>query len=163
MIRDYITRPLLLMISCLVIGALTNIGFLREALSGARKLSIEERVEVATEASLPRIDLVEAAEAFMEGDVLFIDARDEGSFDAGHIPAAVNVPWEEAQYDYAIIDQKVPRGVPLITYCDGSDCESSILLGAALRELGYEDVRVFFGGWVEWEEAEYPIEEGFLE
>ncbi len=162
-IRDYGTRPFLLILVCLVLGAATNLNFVRAALSGDTKLSLEDRVKDADETALPRISLQEAGDAFIEGNVLFIDARDEASFDFGHIPAAVNIPWEEAQYDYSLIDRKVPRGLPIITYCDGTDCESSILLGTALRELGYEDVRVFFGGWVEWEEADYPIEEGFAE
>jgi 3-mercaptopyruvate sulfurtransferase SseA len=163
LIRDFGIRPLLLILVCLVLGVVTNMDFAWSALRGERKLSIEDRVAEAGETDLPRIGLEEAATAFIDGKTLFIDARDEDAFDAGHIPSAIDVPWEEAQYDYSLIDRKVPHGTPLITYCDGSDCDASILLGAALRELGYENVRVFFGGWVEWEEADYPIEEEFPE
>jgi 3-mercaptopyruvate sulfurtransferase SseA len=160
--RDYLLRPLFILVLCLFLGALSNLGLVRAVFSGEKKLSLKERVE-ATRESLPRISIDEASEAFMRGDVLFVDARDQSAFEAGHIPRAMNLPWEEAQYDDSLIVQTVPREMPVITYCDGSDCESSILLGGVMAGLGYEDVRVFFGGWVEWEEAGFPVEEGIYE
>jgi 3-mercaptopyruvate sulfurtransferase SseA len=160
--RDYLLRPLLILTACLVLGAVTNLGYVRAVASGEKKLSLSEKIE-ATRESVPRIELDEASEAFMRGDVLFVDARDRHAFDAGHIPGAVNVSWEEAQYDDSLIVAAIPRERPVITYCDGSDCESSILLGGAMAGLGYTDVQVFFGGWVEWEEAGFPVEEGMYE
>lgn len=160
--RDYIVRPFFILLACLAAGALSNAGFVRAVLSGEKKLSLREKVE-ASEASLPRIGIDEASEAFAQSDALFVDARDREAFDAGHIPGAVNLPWEEAQYDDSLILKAVPKDTPVITYCDGSDCESSILLGGAMAGLGYRDVKVFFGGWVEWEEAGFPVEEGAYE
>ena len=34
----------------------------------------------------------------------------------------------------------------------------SILLGNLLFEDGYKQVYVFFGGWVDWTNADYPVE-----
>ncbi len=160
--RDYIKKPIVIILLSLLLGVLTNLDFMKDALSGESKLTIEEKVEEIG-ASLTRITLDQASEDFMEGEALFVDARDPDSFDAGHIPGAINVSWEDMQYNETLILEQVPKGVPVITYCDGSDCQASLLLAGAMKELGYEDVRVFFGGWVEWEDAEYPIEEGSYE
>jgi 3-mercaptopyruvate sulfurtransferase SseA len=160
--RDYLLRPLLILFFSLIIGAVTNLGYVRAVVSGEKKLSLSEKVE-ATRENLPRIEIDEASEAFMRGDVLFVDARDREAYDAGHIPGAVHVSWEEAQYDDSVIVAAIPREQPVITYCDGSDCDASILLGGAMAELGYTNVKVFFGGWVEWEDAGFPVEEGEYE
>jgi len=156
---DFIKKPLILIIVSLTLGTLSNLGFVKAALEGDMKLTIEEKVENAA-AGLTRISIDEASTAFMEDTALFIDARDRDAYDAGHIPGAINIPWEEIQYDNSMISDLISPGSGLITYCDGSDCESSILLAGILAEMGFEGVRVFFGGWVEWEDAEYPVEEG---
>jgi rhodanese-related sulfurtransferase len=155
----YIKKPVFLLALSLILGTLTNFDFVKATLRGEKKFTIEDKVEDIS-SDFERISIDEAAEIFIKDKAVFIDARDQDSYEFGHIPGAINVPWEEAQYDDSIIAKLVPPGFPLITYCDGSDCESSILLAGAMAKLGLDDVRVFFGGWVEWEEAEYPIEEG---
>jgi len=158
-LRDYLKRPAVLIAASLALGVLTNLGFVKEVVEGGKKLTIDEVAEEAS-SRLPSIHIDEAAEAFMNGDALFVDARDSDSYESGHIPGAINVPWEEVQYDPTSIRDIVPVGLPVITYCDGTDCKASILLAAAMADLGYDDIRVFFGGWVEWEEAGFPVEEG---
>ncbi|MFQ6104836.1 MAG: rhodanese-like domain-containing protein [Candidatus Glassbacteria bacterium] len=159
---EYVKKPVLLLLVSLVMGILTNLDFVGAALRGEKKLTIDEKVEEVS-SSLPQVTLDEALDAYIKGEVVFIDARDEGSFEFGHIPGAINVPWEDVQNESSRILELVPTGMPLITYCDGSDCQSSILLAGELVKLGLDDVKVFFGGWVEWEEAQYPIEEGLYE
>ncbi len=44
----------------------------------------------------------------------------------------------------------------IVTYCSGTDCDLSVLLGNKLAEIGYKNVFVFFGGWLDWVEASYP-------
>jgi len=157
---DIIKKPLLLIFLSLVLGTLTNLEFVKASLRGEKKFTIEAKVEDAT-ARLTRITLDEASAAFMDESALFIDARERDLYDIGHIPGAINVPWEEIQYENSMIAELVPPGFELITYCDGSDCDASVLLAGVLVEKGFENVRVFFGGWVEWEDAAYPVEEGY--
>jgi rhodanese-related sulfurtransferase len=47
---------------------------------------------------------------------------------------------------------------PYIIYCAGTECDLSILLGNKLFELGYRQIYIFFGGWLDWQNANYPIE-----
>jgi rhodanese-related sulfurtransferase len=45
----------------------------------------------------------------------------------------------------------------IITYCSGFGCPDSFDLGVLLIELGYQDVRVFEGGYPEWRDAGLPV------
>jgi hydroxyacylglutathione hydrolase len=60
--------------------------------------------------------------------------------------------------DYKYLLDKIDKSQPVVTYCAGSDCDLSIVLGTALSDLGYKKIFVFFGGWNDWLEAKYPIE-----
>jgi len=46
----------------------------------------------------------------------------------------------------------------IIVYCGGEECDASTKLAEQLRQSGYANVRVFFGGWNEWVRAGYPVE-----
>lgn len=109
---------------------------------------------------LGEISLEEAWEAHQAGKALFLDARDPGSFAAGHLPGALNVPPPEADsFSQEILTLQEAGMVP-IAYCDGVDCPLSAELARALKELGLVGVRVLVNGWSRWREAGYPIEEG---
>lgn len=47
------------------------------------------------------------------GEVTLIDVRDAGSFSAGHIPGAINIPFGSVE---AAADS-IPKGKPIVTYC----------------------------------------------
>jgi rhodanese-related sulfurtransferase len=105
------------------------------------------------------IQLPEAVSLFEQQQALFIDARSPYDFARGHIRGAVNIPLHEVGMRGAAFDA-LPRDKVLITYCDGVECNSSIGLAAHLRELGFTGVRIFFGGWNEWQQQNLPSETG---
>jgi rhodanese-related sulfurtransferase len=90
-------------------------------------------------------------------DAIFIDARDYVEYEIGHISGAITLPYEEFE-KYKSVLQSISKDTPLVTYCDGADCDLSILLGDKLFEMGYKQVYIFFGGWIDWQENNYPIE-----
>jgi len=100
---------------------------------------------------------IEQAYALYKKNVIFIDARDEGDFLSGHITNAVNIPFDDFDNHQGKLEN-LPKEKPLVIYCAGTDCDLSILLGNLLFEQGYKQVYVFFGGWIEWSDANYPIE-----
>ena len=89
-------------------------------------------------------------------NVLFIDARDYVEFEIGHIHNAISLPYNDFD-DYKTILDTIPKSMPIIVYCDGKDCDLSILLGDKLFESGYKKVYIFFGGWLDWQMANYPV------
>ncbi len=93
---------------------------------------------------------------------LFIDARNEAHYAEGHIPGALLV-------DHYYKSQYLPDVLPIvecaekvIIYCNGGDCEDSVLVGVDLLEEGVPSAKIclFKGGWEAWEEAGLPVEPG---
>lgn len=109
---------------------------------------------------LREISLEEAWEVHQAGKALFLDARDPGSFAAGHLPGALNVPPPEADNFSREIFTLQGAGMVPIAYCDGVDCPLSAELARVLKELGVEGVRVLVNGWSRWREAGHLVEEG---
>lgn len=135
----------------LVTGICTNIPFVKRYLRGDYQkgfVSLEEY------SSITYITLPEAEELFSRGDIRFIDSRPAGLFRTGRIFGAVNVPYEEKE---TINQYQLSKEQTLVIYCDGDECQSSINLAKFLHELGYSDIKVFFGGWAEWEKAGLPV------
>jgi rhodanese-related sulfurtransferase len=93
-------------------------------------------------------------------NVLFIDAREPADYESAHIKNAVNLPFDHFDEYKHILDTINKDQTISYIYCGGTDCDLSILLGNLLFEMGYKNVYIFFGGWNEWIEANYPVENG---
>jgi rhodanese-related sulfurtransferase len=103
-----------------------------------------------------QIHLQEAFDLY-NGDVIFLDAREPEDYELGHIKNAVNIYADDFE-TYSGRLKKISPDEPVVTYCGGTDCDLSIVLGTKLSRLGYKKIFVFFGGWNEWTEAGYPTE-----
>ncbi len=103
------------------------------------------------------ITIGEAKSLFESGQALFIDTRSEFDFGMGHIAGATNLPLKSLHAGRTI-PQDYPRDKTLIAYCDGASCNSSIEVAALISEAGYTNVRIFFGGWEEWQSLNLPVE-----
>ena len=86
-------------------------------------------------------------------EVALIDARTPFEYAIGHIPGAINIPYDsdslEVLYESMGLHLK-----PIIVYCAGVHCNKAELLAERLRALGHRAVRVFAGGWEAWMEFE---------
>jgi rhodanese-related sulfurtransferase len=102
------------------------------------------------------ITLAQAYQLFNSG-VLFIDAREDYDFNEGHITSSINIPYYQFE-DHKNKLNDIKMDDPIVTYCSGTDCDLSILLGNQLASMGYKNVYIFFGGWPEWISANYPTE-----
>jgi len=83
-------------------------------------------------------------------DILWIDARKESEFAAGHFPGAIllnDERWGDLLFEHQDRLQAAV-GKPVVIYCDGSGCERSRHVAERLRELlGMEPVYVLRGDW----------------
>ncbi|MBT8378232.1 MAG: rhodanese-like domain-containing protein [Ignavibacteria bacterium] len=122
------------------------------------KIELEKNNEPElVEFEAPKNITLEQAFALFNDGVTFIDARDEPDYLAGYISGAINIPY----YDFENHKQKVEnlsKDKPLVIYCGGTDCDLSILLANQLSKDAYKQVYIFFGGWLEWLNANYPTE-----
>ena len=104
----------------------------------------------------PRLISLNQAYELYRDKILFVDARNPEEFEEGHIVGAINIPYftiDRYSERLAVID----KTEPLVTYCEGADCDMSIRLGNELFSKGFRKVFVFFGGWEEWSRANYPV------
>ena len=108
------------------------------------------RSGTAAKPAAPRVISYEEAKAlYDQGGILFVDARPPFDFGLGHIKGAINLPLKDFSEAGQILEL-MQKDQPLVTYCDGEDCNSSVMLAAKLDSSGYKNVTVFFGGWKEW-------------
>jgi rhodanese-related sulfurtransferase len=116
--------------------------------------------------------LQDRAEADVSGDearwlhqqgARFLDARRTAAFASGHIPGALGLPvWEDG------LDEKVAaldagtadRNLPVVIYCAGGGCEDSHLLARKLWMLGFKNLRIYAGGFPDWEARGWPVAKG---
>jgi len=108
----------------------------------------------------PVINLSEAMTAYNSGQAIFLDARTMEDYKAGHIKGAIQLYMEEFDIEYAEVKDQLPKDALIITYCGGDECELSLFLTRNLREQGYTNLKVFFGGWKEWVDAKLPVSTG---
>lgn len=81
------------------------------------------------------------------GQALIIDVREVAEYEAGHVPGAINIPIREVAKNLDLI----PADMPVVIYCASGHRASMAV--AALRMLGYDNVRGFPGGWKAWSDA----------
>ena len=118
--------------------------------------SIDNNVETG-ESVLVAISLEQAKNLF-EQDILFVDARDEKYYDAGHIQGALkNAFLMELIFN---IEKQQNKSDALVVYCGDPGCGDSEDLAYNLQDSGFTKIYVFKGGWLEWSNAGYPSETG---
>jgi len=69
----------------------------------------------------------------------------------------VNIPFEEYKKEKALDLIFLPPEGTVVVYCDGSECNSSLELAKVLHQKGLLDIKIFFGGWVEWTKEGLPV------
>ena len=107
--------------------------------------------------SPPLIHLNEAKSIYDSGEAIFIDARHTFDYKMGHVKGAINIPLVEYGGMKEVINA-IPKEKMIVVYCDGAECNSSIQFAVKLSEEGFSNVKIFFGGWREWEEKNLPTE-----
>jgi rhodanese-related sulfurtransferase len=97
----------------------------------------------------------ELLERARSSDVVILDTRPAGEYEAGHIAGAISVPVEELQKRL----RHLPRDKEFVAYCRGPYCvyadRAVELLRASRRRA-----RRMLDGFPEWQAAGYPIARG---
>lgn len=99
----------------------------------------------------------EVVAAIQQGATL-VDARKAEHFKEGRIPGAINVPSDEPG---SPLDELTARALPedpVIVYCGGEPCDDSKIVFERLKAYGYQNIRLYFGGWRDWTEANLDVE-----
>lgn len=112
------------------------------------------------------IDGREARQLFHESEsdrsIVFIDARDEEHYQAGHIPGA-------HEFDPYYPEKYLPEVLPvcqaaekIVVYCNGGDCDDSQNAALLLKGIGIstQKLLIYGGGITEWTNSSLPVETG---
>jgi rhodanese-related sulfurtransferase len=87
-----------------------------------------------------------------------VDALSPTSYAASRLPGAINMPPARV---VEIAPQRIPDlDTPIVVYCIGWDCDSSMLVGERLVEFGYRSVVHYREGKSGWAAAGLPLEGG---
>ena len=100
------------------------------------------------------ISIGKALEWEEAGGVIWLDARAEAKFAAGHIPGAILL--NEFDFNQQLMESfhlVANQDQPLVVYCGSHSCKASTKIANELRDKGFNDVYVLKGGWDAWREA----------
>jgi len=112
--------------------------------------------------SIPRVSAEELKQMIDKGeDLVTIDTRDGGSYDAGHIKGAINIYYNPTAdpMERQMMLIALPMDKLIVTYCDCTDDGNSAQLADEIYKLGYDrdKVKVLAGGSLRWIELKYPL------
>ena len=153
-IKKLVQQITLILLASLIIGLGINFSLIKKYLQGEFQQGFISSEEYP---SITFITLQEAEGLFSAGEALFIDSRPEEDFQAGHILGAENIPFEERKDEEVLDLPSLLTEETVVIYCDGSECNSSLELAKVLNQKGLKDIRIFFGGWVEWVREGLPV------
>lgn len=104
---------------------------------------------------------VEAAKMLFDEGAVFVDGRDATEFKSGHITGAINIDYKIFK-DKTIEEKKeimkeIKPDQLIVSYCSSDSCEMSIDNAYEMAKAGYNDVKIYLGGYKEWNKLGYPV------
>lgn len=130
--------------------------------TGASTVTPAAEAYVGTPIEAPLVQIAEAEAALDQPGVIFLDVRRfDDEYAVGHIPGAINIPfmanavadgpkyWKSAAELREMYEEAgVTPDQTIIAYC-ASGVRSAVTY-FTLKQLGYDDVALFTGSWIEW-------------
>ena len=91
--------------------------------------------------------------ALAEQGTLFLDVRSPEEYASGHVPGAVNIPYDEVSARISEIESR--RGDPVVVYCEKGPRASKA--SATLAGAGFSSVRSLAGHMAAWRASGLPV------
>ncbi|MBU1194635.1 MAG: rhodanese-like domain-containing protein [Proteobacteria bacterium] len=89
---------------------------------------------------------------------LIIDVRARDLFEQGHIPTALSFPINEFDENLPGMTARINQHDPVLLYCSSVYCTDSHTFADYLKSMGYKDIKIFSGGFAQWQEEGHKIE-----
>jgi thiosulfate/3-mercaptopyruvate sulfurtransferase len=145
----------------------------------ARLVQTSQKPRTAKTVFVPHVSndvyatLEETEEAIKDKGTVIVDAREKKYFTGadeasdGHIPTAVNIPWNEVETASGAFKTKealtdifsskgVTPGKKIIVYC-ATGIKATVIYTALTQILGYKNVKVYDGAYEEWWSLYKPL------
>ncbi|HEY8626739.1 MAG TPA: molybdopterin-synthase adenylyltransferase MoeB [Gaiellaceae bacterium] len=108
-----------------------------------------------TRAEIEEVSSARASELLQSADPpVFVDVREQGEWDEGHIPGAAHIP--RGNLESRIDGVEPDRSREIVLYC--ATGSRSTFAAKTLAELGYENVVSLAEGFREWKSQGHPWE-----
>jgi rhodanese-related sulfurtransferase len=97
-----------------------------------------------------------------QGMIIFVDARNDAHYEAGHIPGAHQLDYYRPEAYLPTVLTACATAQQILVYCNGGDCEDSELTAVLLTQSGVPGERLYIypGGFAEWTANGLPLELG---
>ena len=86
-------------------------------------------------------------------NVVVIDARMPEEYASGHIPGAINIPFDQLGEHMAKVDA-LSQEKWLVAYCEGPPCDKGQQLAYVLFDVGFDKVAYYDAGLDDWKTTE---------
>jgi len=126
--------------------------FVFAACSGQTSPVVTSNGEIDLAMLPPLIDVHTAHQLHERADVLFVDVREQGEYDTGHIPGITLIPIGEIQNRLV----EIPKDKTVIIACQSGGRSSQV--ASFLREQGFANIHDLKGGFAAWQQAGLPVE-----
>jgi rhodanese-related sulfurtransferase/DNA-binding HxlR family transcriptional regulator len=120
-----------------------------QAISAGRIAEVERAARQYLGEPVEAVTRDELVARLRKGDLVLVDVRPEGEFEAGHIDGAVSIPIDELAERLA----ELPEDTDVVAYCRGPLCAYAHEAVRKLRGAG-RSARRLEGGWPEWKLAQ---------
>ncbi|WP_457553121.1 rhodanese-like domain-containing protein [Desulfobacula sp.] len=89
---------------------------------------------------------------------IILDVRPREIYNQGHLPFALSFPIKEFDQKIVSMLNSINMHSALLVYCASVYCMDSHTVAQRLKSLGYDNIKLFSGGFRQWQEAGYEIE-----
>lgn len=169
-------EALIILILCVIIGLIMNaispkgIALIRDDSgrfaidsSNIKKSDLQKRGKLNKGGFYEPVNIpVSAAKQLFDENIKFIDGRLPEEFQQGHIKGAINIPYidfkEKSREEKREIMKNLDTLQMLVSYCGSDSCEISIDNAYEMAKAGYNDIKIYLGGYKEWSKLGYPTE-----
>lgn len=120
-------------------------------------LSLSDNVEVLVTDNVEKfMDKVSAQDVLAHieaGDAVFVDARMDVDYTAGHIEGAINLtPGTTDEQCQKVMSSVADKTAPIIVYCQSQGCPFARTIAKTLYAIGYKNLSLYKPGWIEIKE-----------
>lgn len=133
-------------------GGLSYLSDRDHAEARPHERTVAEPNPTLADAAEQSVSLAQVQEMIRQRSAVLVDARSPDQFRRGHLPGALNVPAAEVDADLPEQLRRRARLMPVVVYCASEDCPDAERLARRLRLEGMHPVRVFEGGWRQWQQ-----------
>jgi len=105
-------------------------------------------------AEFPDISIADLKQAIADKKVTVIDVNGAASYQAGHVPTAIDFATQGANLASVL---PADKGALVVAYCGGPQCSAYKAAANAASQLGYTNVKHLSAGISGWKAAKEPL------